>query len=278
MYTNGEASVNVPLMDVHKRTGTSETAEGDKSQETIHDVVWNPTAKHQFLTLQGLAKNATLAMWDGQKCKLQSCIIKGPYNRLHFSPSYRYVCVAGFGNLAGHVAILDRKQQYGCVGFFQDHSNPGHLQWTSDELHIVCSTLYPRLRVNNQARIFTFNGTCIYTYTCPTNRLQQVCFLQREIPQETNTTLPLVATTSTYDATAKVIVTSAADGTTKSKYIPPHLRTSNETNSTSVDGTSTTNENANATGLREKHDKKVKPRKFRETSYKAPFVGAKNVE
>lgn len=85
----------------------------------------------------------------------------GPRNTILFSPHGRYVLVAGFGNLAGHVDIYDLTKNYLKICTIEA-SNASVCEWSPDGMHILFATTSPRLRVDNGVRIFHVSGGLQY--------------------------------------------------------------------------------------------------------------------
>lgn len=84
-----------------------------------------------------------------------------PRNTILFSPHGRFVLVAGFGNLAGHMDIYDLSKDYAKVCTIQA-ANCTHCEWSPDGKHILTATTSPRLRVDNGIRIWHVGGGLMY--------------------------------------------------------------------------------------------------------------------
>lgn len=85
----------------------------------------------------------------------------GPRNTILFSPHGRFVLVAGFGNLAGHMDIYDLEKNYSKLVTIQA-ANCTHCEWSPDGKHILTATQSPRLRVDNGIRIWHVGGGLMY--------------------------------------------------------------------------------------------------------------------
>jgi translation initiation factor 2A len=85
----------------------------------------------------------------------------GPRNTILFSPHGRFVLVAGFGNLAGHMDIYDLEKNYAKVCTIQA-ANCTYCEWSPDGKHILTATTSPRLRVDNGIRIWHMSGSLMY--------------------------------------------------------------------------------------------------------------------
>ena len=84
-----------------------------------------------------------------------------PRNTILFSPSGRFVLVAGFGNLAGQMDIYDVERDYRKLCTIEA-TNASVCQWGSDEMYILTATTSPRLRVDNGIRIWHISGELMY--------------------------------------------------------------------------------------------------------------------
>lgn len=77
-------------------------------------------------------------------------------NTIVWSPHGRFLCVAGFGNLAGEMDFYDilRLKKIG--------SNTSHcttaFAWSPDSRYFLTSSLAPRMNVDNHLKIFRYNG------------------------------------------------------------------------------------------------------------------------
>lgn len=85
----------------------------------------------------------------------------GPRNTIIFSPSGRFVLVAGFGNLAGQMDIYDLEKDYKKVCTIEG-GNPSVCEWSPDSKYILTATTSPRLRVDNGVRLWHVGGGIMY--------------------------------------------------------------------------------------------------------------------
>lgn len=86
-----------------------------------------------------------------------------PRNFVSFNPQGRLLCIAGFGNLAGQVDIWDRSSLKKVANF--QVNNCTECTWSPDGRLLMCSTLSPRLRVDNGIRIHHWTGDLIHLET-----------------------------------------------------------------------------------------------------------------
>ncbi|KAF2707459.1 eukaryotic translation initiation factor-like protein subunit eIF2A [Pleomassaria siparia CBS 279.74] len=124
----------------------------------IHDVAWSPNSK-EFGVVYGYMPAKTTIF--NARAVPQHDFDLGPRNTILFSPHGRFVLVAGFGNLAGHMDIYDLDKDYKKVCTIQA-ANCTHCEWSPDGKHILTATTSPRLRVDNGIRIWHVGGTLMY--------------------------------------------------------------------------------------------------------------------
>ncbi|PVH97698.1 eukaryotic translation initiation factor-like protein subunit eIF2A [Periconia macrospinosa] len=124
----------------------------------IHDVTWSPNSK-EFGVVYGYMPAKTTIF--NARAVPQHSFDLGPRNTILFSPHGRFVLVAGFGNLAGHMDIYDLERNYTKICTIQG-SNCTHCEWSPDGKHILTATTSPRLRVDNGIRIWHVKGNLMY--------------------------------------------------------------------------------------------------------------------
>jgi translation initiation factor 2A len=87
-----------------------------------------------------------------------------PVNTILFNPQGRLVLLAGFGNLAGKIDIVDRRSlQKVCT---IDAPNTSHCEWSPDGRFIMTATLSPRLRVDNGIKVWHCSGPLMHVQAC----------------------------------------------------------------------------------------------------------------
>ena len=124
----------------------------------IHDVAWSPNSK-EFGVVYGFMPAKT-TIFNARAVATHSFNL-APRNTIIFSPSGRFVIVAGFGNLAGQLDIFDLEKNYEKVCTIEA-SNTSSCDWSPDGKHILTATTSPRLRVDNGIRIWHASGTLMY--------------------------------------------------------------------------------------------------------------------
>lgn len=86
-----------------------------------------------------------------------------PHNFISFNPQGRLIALAGFGNLAGKVDVVDRRT-LGKVCTI-DAPNTSYCDWSPDGRFLLTATLSPRLRVDNGIKIWHCTGPLIHIQT-----------------------------------------------------------------------------------------------------------------
>lgn len=124
----------------------------------IHDVAWSPNGK-EFGVVYGYMPAKTTIF--NQRAVAAHTFPLGPRNTVLFSPSGRFVIVAGFGNLAGQMDIYDLEKDFTKVCTIEA-GNPSVCEWSPDSKYILTATTSPRLRVDNGIRIWHVGGTVMY--------------------------------------------------------------------------------------------------------------------
>ncbi|TPX52833.1 hypothetical protein SeMB42_g01137 [Synchytrium endobioticum] len=86
----------------------------------------------------------------------------GPRNFVKYSPGGRIICLAGFGNLSGEMDFWDRKT---CVKISSvQASNSSTCEWAPDGRHVMTSTLYKRLKVDNGIKVWHYTGVLVHKF------------------------------------------------------------------------------------------------------------------
>lgn len=124
----------------------------------IHDVSWSPNSK-EFGVIYGFMPAKTTIF--NQRAVATYTFPLGPRNTILFSPSGRFVLVAGFGNLAGQMDIYDLQKDYRKICTIEG-GNPSVCEWSPDSRFILTATTSPRLRVDNGVRIWHVGGGIVY--------------------------------------------------------------------------------------------------------------------
>lgn len=124
----------------------------------IHDVSWSPNSK-EFGVVYGYMPAKTTIF--NQRAVATYTFPLGPRNTIIFSPTGRFVLVAGFGNLAGQMDIYDLEKNYQKICTIEG-GNPSVCEWSPDSKYILTATTSPRLRVDNGVRLWHVGGAIMY--------------------------------------------------------------------------------------------------------------------
>ena len=124
----------------------------------IHDVSWSPNSK-EFGVVYGYMPAKTTIF--NQRAVATYNFPLGPRNTIIFSPTGRFVLVAGFGNLAGQMDIYDLEKDYKKICTIEG-GNPSVCEWSPDSKYILTATTSPRLRVDNGVRLWHVGGGIMY--------------------------------------------------------------------------------------------------------------------
>jgi translation initiation factor 2A len=124
----------------------------------IHDVSWSSNSK-DFGVVYGYMPAKT-TIFNQRAVPLHNFPL-GPRNTITFSPTGRFVLVAGFGNLAGSIDVYDLERDFAKVTTIES-GNPSVCQWSPDGRFIMTATTSPRLRVDNGVRLYHVGGALTY--------------------------------------------------------------------------------------------------------------------
>lgn len=131
----------------------------------VHDVAWSPRGD-AFVALAGYMP-ARATVFDAG-CTPVYDLGSGPHALARWSPHARFLALAGFGNLAGDVAIFDRKADgklKPCGGARVE--NGVSAEWAPDGRTLLVATVTPRLRVDNGLRLIKYDGTLLASRPYP---------------------------------------------------------------------------------------------------------------
>lgn len=122
----------------------------------IHDFSWTPNGEFFIICAGHLPSKTILYKKNNSYVK---DIVLGKFNRIYISPDSRLVALGGFGSLNGDIEFyrLDNCQLIGranifcCVNLF----------WSFDSKYLLGSILAPRVMVDNEYKILTYNGEVV---------------------------------------------------------------------------------------------------------------------
>ncbi|KAF4615117.1 hypothetical protein D9613_003458 [Agrocybe pediades] len=123
----------------------------------IHDFAWSPNSK-EFGVVYGYMPAKTM-LFD-QRVRTLHDFGASPHNFISFNPQGRLIALAGFGNLAGKIEIIDRRTFAKVCTI--DAPNTSHCEWSPDGRFLLTATLSPRLRVDNGIKIWHCSGPLVH--------------------------------------------------------------------------------------------------------------------
>ncbi|KAL6870286.1 eukaryotic translation initiation factor eIF2A domain-containing protein [Trichoderma novae-zelandiae] len=124
----------------------------------IHDVSWSPSSR-QFGVVYGFMPAKT-TIFNDRGVAVHSFPL-GPRNTISFSPTGRFVLLAGFGNLAGQIDVYDLEKDNRKICTIES-GNPSVCEWSPDSRYIMTATTSPRLRVDNGVKLWHVTGGLMY--------------------------------------------------------------------------------------------------------------------
>lgn len=147
---------NLYLLSVN---GTFDARIALDKEGPIHDVSWSPNSK-EFGVIYGYMPAKTTIF--NQRAVATHSFAIGPRNTIIFSPTGRFVLVAGFGNLAGQIDVYDLERDHRKLCTIES-GNPSVCQWSPDSRYIMTATTSPRLRVDNGVKLWHVSGKLMYS-------------------------------------------------------------------------------------------------------------------
>jgi translation initiation factor 2A len=119
----------------------------------VGDVQWSPSGK-VFVVVAG--KTPAKATLFDAKCNPLCDFGEAPRNIVSWSPHGRFLVIAGFGNLAGDADFWDtnKLKKMGSTNL----SCTVKYGWSPDSRYFMTATTHPRLRVDNNVKIYRYNG------------------------------------------------------------------------------------------------------------------------
>jgi len=119
----------------------------------VHAVQWSPTGDRFVVAAGNMPCQCTM---HNDQCVPVYQFGAAHRNVISFAPHGRFLCLAGFGNLAGEMDFYDllRLKKLG--------SNSSHCAisycWSPDSRYFLTATLAPRMNVDNGFKLFKYNG------------------------------------------------------------------------------------------------------------------------
>jgi translation initiation factor 2A len=110
-----------------------------------------------FIVCAGHVPSKTTLYNNQAKALKDICLSK--VNTIKISPDGRLVLLAGFGNMTGDIEIY-KLSDYICINKTKFHCGVS-INWSNDSKYLLGAVLSPRLRVDNEYRLLSYNGELI---------------------------------------------------------------------------------------------------------------------
>lgn len=129
-----------------------------KKEGSFHDCQWLPN-NEGFIAVYGkMPASVTLFNNKGDVAfEFKESVV----NSIHINPFGNLVAFGGFGNLSGNVHVWNVKTKTLISEF--NARDTTHFTWTTDGLHIITSTQFERLRVENGFKLWNYLGNLLHT-------------------------------------------------------------------------------------------------------------------
>ncbi len=182
----------------------------------IHDVSWSPNSK-EFGVIYGYMPAKT-TIFNHRAIATHSFPL-GPRNTIIFSPTGRFVLVAGFGNLAGQIDVYDLEKDYRKICTIES-GNPSVCTWSPDSRYILTATTSPRLRVDNGIKLWHVGGGIMYNE----EMVELYNVILRPQPSDTPTGDPLHPVPTPHASALAYLGTIKTPSKPAGAYRPPGAR------------------------------------------------------
>lgn len=152
----------------------------------VHDVAWSPDSE-DFIVISG-KQPAVCTIYS------KNCVPTFEFGRMHvntirYNPFSNLVLLGGFGGLVGEMQFWD-KDSLKLIG-----KNIAHCtidcQWSPDGTQIMTAVLFPRVRVENEVKQFTYYGKKLqHRKINDDNELYASCWRPQPIEKYTKVEVP----------------------------------------------------------------------------------------
>jgi translation initiation factor 2A len=141
----------------------------NNSTGPVLDVAWlpNPSKPSSFVVISGKMP-ALASLHKGSDGEALFIFGNAHRNTISWAPHGRFVCLAGFGNLAGGMSFWDRNKLKVIPQYDMETGIPVFPEvtasctvgygWSPDSRCFGASTTSPRMNVDNGVRLFRYNG------------------------------------------------------------------------------------------------------------------------
>ena len=207
----------------------------------VLDVQWCPVTPPCFVVMAGRMPSLT-SLHHGQNGKATFLFGNAHRNTVSWAPHGRFVCLAGFGNLAGGMGFWDKNKgklipHYApnVDGSLRADAVVGH-GWAPSSRSFLVSTCSPRMNVDNGVRLFRYTGQELTNVSWNNDKyrpdkLLEACFVpsnfeypdrpQSPMPESGPIAGPVVSKAS---STGSASTAAAAAPKPAGRYVPPSMR------------------------------------------------------
>ncbi|XP_076055615.1 eukaryotic translation initiation factor 2A isoform X2 [Oratosquilla oratoria] len=189
---------------------------GDSSRVTfskdgnIHSVAWCPNGQHFFVVYGTIPSKATMF---NRKCDAIAEFGTGARNTVLINPVGNIALIGGFGNISARFEMWDISSRKMIVG--QECPDTTHLVWSPCGKYLLTSTCAPRLRVNNNYRVWHYSGALMHEMLVEEgSELHEAVWVP-----DAEANVPFEVSTKAVQGIESQVKTAS-----KEKYIPPSQR------------------------------------------------------
>ncbi|KAL4449261.1 hypothetical protein ABPG74_015643 [Tetrahymena malaccensis] len=149
----------------------------------IHDIQWQPNSEHFVVIGGGMPSHSVLFTKEGVPIFEFG---RHHINKVKWNPYSKLLFLGGFGNLGGDIEVWSVKDLKK-IGQFKAHCTVSSA-WSYDGTKILCGVLFPKLRVQNNFKVFNVYGEqCKFSDFSNTD-LYEVCWHPYPFPEERDLT------------------------------------------------------------------------------------------
>lgn len=196
----------------------------------VLDVAWmpNPTKPPQFAVVAGKMPSMA-SLHNGNDGKATFLFGNAHRNTIAWAPHGRFVCLAGFGNLAGGMTFWDRNKckQIPPANPITASCTVGY-GWSPDSRLLVVSTTSPRMNVDNGVYIYRYNGDKMTNFPWNNEDYKPDRLLEATFLPAASTVYPdRQQSPHLKDATpaaGSAAASAAAESKPTGRYVPPSAR------------------------------------------------------
>ena len=162
--TSGDSyygSTGLYLLSMDPEASESTSTVPLAKEGVVSDVAWCPDASKPpcFVVISGKMP-ALGCLHHGVSCDPVFLFGEAHRNTVSWSPHGRFLCLAGFGNLAGGMDFWDRNKlkKMNAEGTITASRVVVGYDWSPDSRHFLVSTTAPRMNVENGLAVYKYNG------------------------------------------------------------------------------------------------------------------------